>query len=99
MSLTSGYVNVRDVVAAHRLAMETPTASRRYICSDKSLSSKQLVDILKQEGDSDYKLPSMQITSPLGILLVKLISYAQPKWMGNYLRLHMAVRSNTITSR
>ena len=89
MDLVVGYVDVRDVARAHCQAMEILEASGRYICNSESLSLKQLINLLKRAGASHYKLPGIDMSSKLGSQFVKLMSYAQPRWLGNYLRLHI----------
>ncbi len=89
MNLTTGYVDVRDVAIAHRLAMEIPEASGRYICNNESLSMQELVELLKGEGFGNDKLPGINMTSSFGSLFVKLFSYSQPSWLGNFISLHI----------
>ena len=41
-----GYVHVRDVALAHIVVFETPSASGRYICSERMLHRREVVEIL-----------------------------------------------------
>uniref|UniRef100_A0A6N2KBI8 NAD-dependent epimerase/dehydratase domain-containing protein n=1 Tax=Salix viminalis TaxID=40686 RepID=A0A6N2KBI8_SALVM len=41
-----GYVHVRDVALAHIIVFETPSASGRYICSERMLHRGEVVEIL-----------------------------------------------------
>ncbi|TJX55701.1 SDR family oxidoreductase, partial [Soehngenia saccharolytica] len=45
---TQVYVDVRDVARAHILLYETPSASGRYLCGERSLHRGELVDLLAQ---------------------------------------------------
>jgi len=85
MNLSWGFVDVRDVAKAHRLAMETPDAKGRFLCVNKTVSAREVVDLLKREGYT-YKLPRLSLESGFGNFLVKLMSYAQPSGIGTYLR-------------
>jgi len=90
VALTWGFVDVRDVAAAHIRAMETPSASGRYICAGETASMRTVVGILRQHGWGDgYKLPTIGLDNPVGNLIVRLGSYLQPKGVGSYLRTHI----------
>ncbi len=90
VGLTWGFVDVRDVAAAHVRAMDTPSASGRYICAGETASMRTVVGVLRKHGWSDgYKLPAMGLDNPVGDLIVKLGSYLQPKGVGSYLRTHV----------
>lgn len=89
MNLAWGMVDVRDVSLAHILAMETPDATGRYLCAGETITLREVVDLLKKNGYEDYKLPKMGMDNALGNVMVKLMSYAQPKGTGAYLRSHI----------
>jgi dihydroflavonol-4-reductase len=90
VGLTWGFVDVRDVAAAHVRAMDTPSASGRYICAGESASMRTVVGVLRKHGWGDgYKLPAMGLDNPAGDAIVKLGSYLQPKGVGSYLRTHV----------
>ena len=66
MSLTWGFVDVRDAATAHVLAMENDRATGRYICAGESLSMKEIVALLRDAGYGDgYKLPRLDLTGAI----------------------------------
>jgi dihydroflavonol-4-reductase len=89
MSLTWGFVDVRDVALAHVLAMETKAAKGRHICAADTVSMREVVEILNANGYDKYKLPKLGMDCSLGDHAVKLSSYLQPKGVGSYLRSHV----------
>jgi len=89
MSLHWGIVDVRDVAKAHILAMETDTASGRYLVSNEIVKMAEAVEILKQNGFGKYKLPKVNLASKTGDKIMKVLSYTQPKGSGTYLRSHL----------
>ncbi len=56
-------VDVRDVAAAHRLAMETPAAAgQRFICAGEHYWVKDIAEILAAEfGPLGYKVPTRDL--------------------------------------
>ena len=90
VGLTWGFVDVRDVAAAHVRAMDTPTASGRYICAGEAASMRTVVGLLRKHGWAvGYKLPSIGLDNPVGDVIVRLGSYLQPSGVGSYLRTHV----------
>ncbi len=81
-----GFVDVRDVAKAHLLAMETDTASGRYLCSAEAMHMRELVALLNSSGFDSYALPKVNLTGKMGTLLMKLLSFTQPKNIGMYIR-------------
>ncbi|NTV05372.1 MAG: SDR family oxidoreductase [Chlorobiaceae bacterium] len=86
MDINWGFVDVRDVAKAHLLAMETDTASGRYLCSAETLHMKGLVALLKSSGFSTYALPKVDLSGKAGTILMKVLSYTQPRDTGMYIR-------------
>jgi dihydroflavonol-4-reductase len=90
VGLTWGFVDVRDVAAAHVRAMDTPTANGRYICAGEAASMRTVVGLLRKHGWGEgYKLPSIGLDNPAGDVIVRLGSYLQPSGVGSYLRTHV----------
>lgn len=89
MNMAWGMVDVRDVALAHVLAMETPSASGRYICANATIKMRALVSLLRERGYSDYKLPKLGLDSGFGDGLVWLLSFAQPSGVASYVRTHI----------
>jgi dihydroflavonol-4-reductase len=89
MSVNWGIVDVRDVATAHILAMETTEASGRYLCANDSMTMAEVVDFLKQNGYSKYRLPIVNMVSKTGDCIMKLLSYTQPAGSGAYMRTHI----------
>lgn len=88
LALTWGMVDVRDVAAAHVLAMDAPRAHGRYICSAGAMSMRAMVDILRP-AYAGWRLPSVPLDGAFGTMLVKAASYLQPAGVGQYLRTHV----------
>ncbi len=88
LALAWGFVDVRDVARAHVLALETPGASGRYICSGEILSMRQTVAAL-QAALPGAKLPRLSLNYSFLTTLMKLASYTQPAGVGSYLRSHL----------
>lgn len=88
LALAWGFVDVRDVARAHVLALETPTARGRYLCSGDILTMRETVAALR-EALPQAKLPSLPLDNFAGTALLKLASYMQPAGVGSYLRSHI----------
>lgn len=88
MALTWGFVDVRDVAAAHVAAMETPAAQGRYLCVAENMSLAEVVELMRAEGYVG-KLPTLDLSGGFGTGLMKLASYTQPAAVGSYLRSHL----------
>lgn len=90
MSVNWGFVDVRDVAKAHVQAMDVEAASGRYlVVSDDNLRMSEVVSILKDNGYAGYKLPKVNLASPFGDKIMRLLSYTQPKGSGSYMRTHI----------
>jgi len=89
MNITWGFVDVRDVALAHVLAMETKAASGRYVCANTTMTMRDLVKLLGEQGYDRYKLPKLGLDCAAGDFAMKLGSYLQPKGVGDYLRTHI----------
>ena len=89
MSLSWGFVDVRDVAHAHVLAMENKKAKGRYLCISETLSMSEVVSILREAGYSNYKLPKMKMTGKVGDALVKILVIIQPKGIRTFIRTHV----------
>jgi len=89
MSVKWGIVDVRDVAKAHILAMQTPEAQGRYLVSNETMTMTEVVAYLKSLGYTQYKLPKVNLATPFGNKVMKLLSYTQPKGSGSYMRSHI----------
>jgi dihydroflavonol-4-reductase len=90
VSLTWGFVDVRDVAEAHVRAMETPAARGRYICAGDTASMRTIVGVLRRHGWADgSRLPSLGLDNAVGNVIVRLASLLQPPGVGSYLRTHI----------
>lgn len=89
VSLTWGMVDVRDVAAAHIQAMTSTSARGRYICAADTISMREVVDLLRTNGFSRYRLPRIGLDSPIATALVKAMVFTQPKGAATYLRTHL----------
>ena len=86
MDINWGFVDVRDVAKAHLLAMQTESASGRYLCSGDAMHMREVVALLKSSGFDTYSLPKVDLSGKVGTLLMKLLSFTQPKDTGTYIR-------------
>jgi dihydroflavonol-4-reductase len=90
MNLTWGFVDVRDVAKAHIRALEVLEAGGRYITAGETISMRDLVALLEQNGwGKGNKLPKIGMDCAAGDFAVRLSSYLQPKGVGSYLRTHV----------
>ena len=89
MDVNWGFVDVRDVAKAHILAMETDTASGRYLCSAETIHMRELVALLKSSGFDNYPLPKLDLSGKAGSLLMKALSFTQPRDTGMYIRINI----------
>ncbi|MDP8304903.1 MAG: aldehyde reductase [Candidatus Chlorobium antarcticum] len=89
MDLNWGFVDAGDAAEAHILAMETPEASGRYICSAKELHMRDLVALLRSSGLNRYQLPKLDLSGPAGTALMKVLSWTQPRNTGTFIRTHI----------
>jgi dihydroflavonol-4-reductase len=88
MALTWGFVDVRDVAAAHVAAMDRPDAKGRYLCVAGNMRMAETIMLMRAAGYAG-KLPKLDLSGGFGTALMKLASYGQPKGVGSYLRTHL----------
>jgi len=88
VDLAWGVVDVRDVAAAHVRAMEVPAARGRYLCVAETRTLRQIVELLGRSGYAG-RVPRLGLDSPLGNRLTYLLSWLQPKGVGQYLRTNL----------
>jgi dihydroflavonol-4-reductase len=89
LSMAWALVDVRDVADAHVRALGTPAAHGRYICAGEVMTMRALVHLLREQGYSGYRLPTLPLDSAFGTWIARLASYRQPKGSGRYLRTHL----------
>lgn len=89
MPLTWGFVDVRDVAAAHVRALAAPDAEGRYLCAGATRSMRDVVTLLRAQGYGHTRLPKLSLESALGVKLAWLASWTQPSGVGTYLRSHL----------
>jgi dihydroflavonol-4-reductase len=89
LSLTWGFVDVRDVANAHLRALSTPWAHGRYICAGETVSMRRVVDLLRKHGYGRLQLPRLGLDSRWGDVLVRLMAYRQQQGVRSYLRTHV----------
>ena len=78
-------VDVRDVAHAHVLAMENDKAHGRYLCIAENWALADVIQLMRENGFDQYKLPTLRMDGPIGIALTKVLLFAQPKGMRQYL--------------
>lgn len=89
MSLTWGFVDVRDVARAHVRAMEAPAAAGRYICAGETITMRATVALLRAAGYGNYRLPRIGLDSPSGDRLMRLAAHTRPRGVRDYLLSHL----------
>ncbi len=100
INLTWGMVDVRDVSEAHIRAMENDDAQGRFICVEHTVSMKEVVELLSDEGyGEDHKIPNLNMACTAGDYAVRLFSYFQPSGTGTYLRTHIGKTPNFDSSK
>lgn len=93
-------VDVRDVAHAHILAMENPSAAGRYIVGAGTMTMREVVDYLREDGWADKcKLPSFPLDNRFGTFLVRLAVRRQPPGTRSWLLAHVGGRFNPDTSK
>jgi dihydroflavonol-4-reductase len=89
LALSFGLVDVRDVAAAHIRAMQTTSASGRYLCAGDVVPMRTLVATMRESLPASVKLPTRSLDNAFGTEVVKLASHLQPRGVGSYLRSHL----------
>ena len=89
MSLAWGFVDVRDVAQAHVNALGTSSAHGRYLCAAETRTMREVVELLRENGYADAKLPKLSFESRMGQKISYFVSYIQPKGIDTYLRTHL----------
>ena len=90
VSLQWVIVDVRDLATVHRLAMETPTASGRYLTGAGVRSMRELVALLRANGWAErYRLPSISLDNAVGSALIRLAANFQKPGTRSYLKTHV----------
>lgn len=99
LDLSYGLVDVRDTATAHRLALEVPSASGRYLCTAEVWSMRQIVEFVRESDLGLRRLPSLSLDNGLGRGLVRLASSFQPSGSRDYLRNNLGRRFKVDTTR
>ena len=87
VSLQWVIVDVRDLATVHRLAMETSTASGRYLTAAGVRSMRDVVALLRANGWAErYRLPSISLDNAVGDALVRLGANLQRPGTRSYLK-------------
>lgn len=68
-ALTVGFVDVRDVAAAHIRALEVPDASGRFILAERVTTFTEMAGVLRERFGSAYPLPRRTVPKALFWLL------------------------------
>lgn len=83
------FVDVRDVAEAHVRAAENATASGRFICSAGLVSMQHTVQVLREHGFGDHKLPRIDMTSRFGTFIAKQAARFQPQGSRSFLETNL----------
>lgn len=90
--LDVSYVDVRDVADAHLLAGENPSANGRYLCVAGVVTTRQLVETIRNLGYTNYSLPRLSLDSPTGTRIARFAIKTQPRGLRQYLDAHIGNR-------
>ena len=83
-------VDIRDLATAHRLAMEVPGASGRYLTGAGIRTMREVVALLLANGWGErYRLPKVPLDNPLGNFLVRVGGTFLPAGTRSYLQTHV----------
>ena len=99
LDLSYGLVDVRDTATAHRLALETPSASGRYLCTAEVWTMRQVVAQARGSDLGLRRLPSLALDNGLGRALVRLASTFQPSGNRDFIRTNLGRRFQIDTTR
>jgi dihydroflavonol-4-reductase len=89
LDLNWGFVDVRDVAAAHVRALTADAAEGRYICAAEVRSMRELAEVIGRSGVEGARLPRLRLDGVLGTAAVRLMSHTQKPGVGSYLRTHL----------
>ena len=83
-------VDVRDLAVAHRLAIEVPAASGRYLTGAGVRTMREVVELLRINGWAErYRLPSIPLDNAVGNFLVRFAGNFQKVGARSYLKTHV----------
>lgn len=99
LSLRYGLVDIRDVAAAHRLAIETDGASGRYLCTAGVWSMRQIVEVARASDLDLARLPSIPLDNTVGDLVMKAAAAFLHPGTRSYLRTNIGRRFEIDTSK
>jgi len=88
-----GLVDVRDVADAHVAAIETPSASGRYICAAEAVCMPELVHILTEAGYGN-RVPRISMMGSVGTAILRVAALFQPSGTRVYLQTHLGRKPN-----
>ena len=86
LALQWGFVDVRDVAAAHVVAVST--GSGRYVCAAEVRSMRDTIALLRELGFAG-RAPTLGLDGGVGTALVRLGALFQPPGVRTYLRTHL----------
>lgn len=90
MSLSWGFVDVRDVARAHLEALDRVEAEGRFLVATESRTMKQVVRLLRARGyDDGFKLPRLDFSGAVGTWLAKSAAWTQPSGTRSFLKTHL----------
>jgi len=89
VDLAWGFVDVRDVSRAHILAMETPSATGRYLCAAETRTMRETVAELRALGFGGYKLPKRNLDTAFGRGLLRVAALFQPPGVRSFLKTNL----------
>lgn len=98
IDMVLAFVDVRDVAAAHILALENPSARGRFLCCAQDggqMKMRGLIRMLKEYG---FKPPDMDLSHPVVTQMIKLLTRLMDGQMGQFVR-HALGQNYRISNR
>lgn len=79
VDLPFAFVDIRDTGLAHVAAMETATAAGRYLCHARTVTMRDVVEIMEAMGLREkYKIPRLSLDSRMGTVVARAAAVFQP---------------------
>jgi len=88
MKIGWGFVDVRDVAAAHVLVIQKKEAAGRYVCANRTMWMKEVCELLRNRYPN-YPIPKFDLACSFGNVAVLLGSYFEKGGTGSYIRTNL----------
>lgn len=100
VDLPFAYVDIRDTGRAHVAAMETASASGRYLCHAATVTMRQVVDVMEDMGLRDrFKIPKLALDNRIGNGVARFAALFQPKQTRRFVQDYLGKTISVDTSK